>query len=343
VKLPRLRPLLLSQLLIFACGICIFAVGFCILAVGCATSPRRTALAEEYYNLGNAYLSAGQWDRAVDFFTRAVETDPELLAAHSNLSLALIRSGRTEEALEVLAPLLRRDPENIGLLEIRAYALYRADDLEEAESTYSAILELSPENRAVRYNRGFVLWKLERREDAASQFAALLEYPERDELALDSLYNLSLLWDEEGQVETVTGYLEQYLQWRPDDTDARLRLARGYAAQELYLQALETYEDLIELEPDNAEALFETATILLTTVEDPDSGLRSLRRALTAGYEDSNGIEELLAEPSLLDREAVEAILRERNLLAAEAPGSPADPQQPETLQPSTFPQQPGP
>jgi tetratricopeptide (TPR) repeat protein len=286
-----------------------------ILAGGCATSPRRSALAEEYYNLGNAYLGAGDWDRAVDFFARAVEIDPELLEAHSNMSLALIRSGRTEEALQVLKPLLRRDPENIGLLEIRSYALYEAGDLEAAEGVYSAILVLSPDNREAQYNRAMVLWRLERRDEAAAQFAVLLDYPVRDDLALDALYNLGLLWEEAGRLENVVTYLQQYLQWRSEDAEARLRLARALRSQELYLQALEVYQGLIALEPDNAEALFESAAILLTTVEDPDAGLESLRAALVAGFEDKAEIGRLLENPALLDRATVEAILRERKLL----------------------------
>ena len=85
--------------------------------------------------------------------------------------------------------------------------------------------------------------------------------------------------------------------------------------QELYLQALDVYQGLIELEPENAEALFESAAILLTKVEDPEAGLQALRAALAAGFEDQDRIRELLEDPSLLDRDTVEAILRERNLL----------------------------
>ena len=46
---------------------------------GCISKPEKRALAEEYYNLGNAHLQSGSFDRAVELFTRAVETDPDLL------------------------------------------------------------------------------------------------------------------------------------------------------------------------------------------------------------------------------------------------------------------------
>ena len=64
----------------------------------CVSQAAREELAQEYYNLGNAFYEIRSYDRAIDYYTLAISHDPGLLNAHYNLSLALIKQGRGDKA-----------------------------------------------------------------------------------------------------------------------------------------------------------------------------------------------------------------------------------------------------
>ena len=82
-------------------------------------------------------------------------------------------------------------------------------------------------------------------------------------------------------------------------------------------RALEAYDRIIAADPAAARAWFGRARLLLTVVEDPQRGLADLRRALEAGFSDTEAAAALVANESLLSREEVEKALTERGLLAA--------------------------
>src|SRR4030042_1253686 len=81
-----------------------------LLLASCAGAPRDAALAQEYYNLGNAHLELKNYERAVSLFREAIRLDPELNRAYFNLSLALTESGRAEEAVGILERLGAQTP-----------------------------------------------------------------------------------------------------------------------------------------------------------------------------------------------------------------------------------------
>jgi tetratricopeptide (TPR) repeat protein len=118
--------------------------------------------------------------------------------------------------------------------------------------------------------------------------------------------------------------LSRYLAKKPDDKDALQLLAASAERRELYARALDAYDRILALDARQADALFAEARILLTAVQDPQKGLDMLARALGAGFDDAERIRALVEAPDLLDREAVEAALKDKGLLpeagAAAAP-----------------------
>lgn len=51
------------------------------------------------YGLGNEYLKAGQFDRAIEHFRKTVEHDPNYSAAWKQLGKALVSAGHTNDAV----------------------------------------------------------------------------------------------------------------------------------------------------------------------------------------------------------------------------------------------------
>ena len=280
--------------------------------LGCVTQPRGVDLALEYYNLGNGYLDLAQYSRAAELYQDALRLDPTLSKAKYNLALALTQGGEYEQAEHALSALLEEDPDNTTVLEALYYARYLHGAHEEALAAIERLLEVAPENSTARYNKGLVLWKMGARNEAVAEYRTLLDDSPDD---LSAVYNLGALLLEIGMPADAIVHLEEYLQAKPDDTDASILLARAYAGMQKYYRALDAYAVVLSLDVRNAEAWFENAAILLTEVEDPGRGLESLLKALEYGFRDEQAIHGLLDSPTLINREEVEALLSEKNLL----------------------------
>jgi tetratricopeptide (TPR) repeat protein len=283
----------------------------------CAGTPRDAALAQEYYNLGNAHLELKNYERAVSLYREAIRLDPGLERAYFNLSLALSESGRADEAVGILERMAAKDPQNRDMLEALAYAYHAQGRDEQALASYERILELAPENTGARYNLAILLGKAGRGGEAVSQLQRLLELDPAD---LQALFQLGKLLAAEGRSGESVAALERYVQERPEDASAQSLLGDGYRKLERYDRALEAYAAALSLQEKLADARFYSAWIYLTRIEDPQAGLSALQQALEDGYADAGQIGALYESPGLVEKEKVRDLLAGRGLLPAPSP-----------------------
>jgi tetratricopeptide (TPR) repeat protein len=295
-----------------------------VLLAQCASGPSRRALAEEYYNLGNANLAAGKVQRALALFDLAMRTDSDILQAHYNLSLALLKAGKGDQAVKMLTDLLARDPDNLMILSLLGYCAYQLGRYDEALARYERILERSPGDRDARYNKALVLRKTKRGDEAVTMLEAVADRAPADDLALEALTRLAEIHREAQAWGLEAAALERYLEWKPQSADVLLQLAAAYRRQEKYLPAIEAYRKAAGIAPDKLEAWFGQAELLLTVIEDPEAGLAALERALGGGFKERSRINALLADPKLLEKDRVRAILTRWNVLDESKTEAPA-------------------
>lgn len=92
-------------------------------------------------DLGNDAGWRGQWSKAVDAFTLAVQEFPDESDAHTNLGLALLRDGQLNAALKVYKRANQLAPTDPEPLEGSAEALERMGRLKEAAQQYVKVSE----------------------------------------------------------------------------------------------------------------------------------------------------------------------------------------------------------
>jgi tetratricopeptide (TPR) repeat protein len=281
--------------------------------VGACSAPvRDTDLAAEYYNIGNAYLELEEYDDAVRYYRQALRFDADAAKVSYNLSRALIESGDAAGAVEHLQQLLTRDPENLYVLQTLAYALYRQGDVEESLAAYRRILEHTPFHKDALFNIGVLLEESDRPEEAVTYFRRLEDMGSED---TEVRKRLGMLEADLGNHQEAIFYLYKYTESESKDTEALSVLADSYAEEELFADALDTYERLLAMDEKNGVALFEKAFILLTAVEDLQEGLDALDAAAKAGYRDPEAYRRLLEHEDMIGFASVRAFIEERNLL----------------------------
>jgi tetratricopeptide (TPR) repeat protein len=284
--------------------------------ISCVGTPKNVELAQEYYNLGNAYLQLKDYVRAIGFFRKSISLDPDQRRAYFNLALALTETGRADEAVKELERIAAKDPENRDMLEALAYAYHAQDQDGKAIEVYRRILDSSPENASALFNLAILLWKQDSKEEALEKLQSLLGQKPDD---LQARYQEARLLAELGRDRLAVGSLERYLQERPEDAKAYLLLGDLYRRLENYDLALEAYSSALAHDEKLAQAWFYSAVIYLSKIEDPERGLTALEQALELGYRDREQIKALYDSPALLEKEKVGDLLASKELLPAAA------------------------
>jgi protein O-mannosyl-transferase len=179
-----------------------------------AESPKR---AMAYNNLGLAYASQGQWDRATTEFQAALRLKPGYVEPHYNLGLAYASQGRLDRAVEEYQVALRLKPDSAGAHNNLGIAFASQGKLDKAIAEFRTTSRLKPNDAEPHMNLG---------------------------LAYTSL----------GQVDRAIAEFQTAIQLRPDSAGAHYNLGNAYASQGLWDRAITEYQSALWLNPDLHQA-----------------------------------------------------------------------------------------
>ena len=281
---------------------------------GCATWVRGSELAREYYNIGNAYYDLERFERAADYYLRALALDSRLTPAGYNLARAYVRDGRYPEARRRLQELLADDPDNLLLRETLAYVDYLSGDIERATTGYQEILALSPLNANALFNLGRIAEEQQRLQQALGYYERAVAVEETD---AQLLYRYGRLLLPE-QPERAVAVFERYLDSSPRDYQRVVEVADILRRERYFAPALRAYQSVPADHSERPRALFGEAAALLVGVQDSQRGLETMERALEAGFSDREAILAVLQDQDLVAPAALYALLERYQLLPAD-------------------------
>src|ERR1043165_1261521 len=110
---------------------------------------------EYWINMGYTLRMQGKSDKAQKYFEKALELDPENVAALNDLANALTDQGKKEEAIKYLKYVTDIYPE-IAESWINLGVIYEeSNDLDKAMICYDKAKDLDPLSPALYHNRGY--------------------------------------------------------------------------------------------------------------------------------------------------------------------------------------------
>ncbi|MFI5165326.1 MAG: sulfatase-like hydrolase/transferase [Thermoanaerobaculales bacterium] len=118
---------------------------------------------------------AGDLERAVALYRRAVELAPADRDAHYNLAMTLQDAGRRDEALAALQTAIALDPTHPEAHNALGIALSLRGQLEQARAQFAQAAELDPHNAAAFNNLANVLRDLKRPDEAERAYRRAIE------------------------------------------------------------------------------------------------------------------------------------------------------------------------
>ncbi|TMV50956.1 tetratricopeptide repeat protein [Paenibacillus mesophilus] len=194
-------------------------------------------------------LDRNRYDKALKYFRRAVEFEPDNPVNHCNLAGVLSETGNYEESNRILQQIVEQiDPTMTECYFYMANNYANMENYEAAEEALVYYLEHDP-------NGHF----LEESEEMMELLGYELERPTK----LTSIKSREGLFEhdkartllEEGKFSEAVRILEKLVKKSPDFLAARNNLALAYYYMGLFDKALATIRQVLELEPGNLHAL----------------------------------------------------------------------------------------
>lgn len=236
-------------------------------------------------NLAVALANTGEVRRAITVFREALELNRNDYVAASTLGRVLVEQNRLDEAEILYKDLRARFPRNLTPLISLAILVMRRGEFDESERLLREGKSFGVNNAALDYHLAVLLLRRGDPGAAIKQLRRALEIDERSpslyqvlgiayalagndakssrafNTALklaphfgDAARGLANILLRVGQVDAAIDGLNQYLQKSPEDSEARLILARGYLGKQRYSSARAQFAEVYEHSPESTNS-----------------------------------------------------------------------------------------
>ena len=229
------------------------------------------AIKDAHYNLGIAYLEAGQYDRAVPEFEAAIKLDANFIGAHCALCRAYLEQNELEKASTSVSAALKFDATYQPALLLcdtltRAYydkgrQYHGGERYSEAVSTFQKALTLANlarssqvsdfENKHIYVHLGATYIGLKAYQEAID---ALQNAITLDADLVDAQYNLGYAYVEQGSYDQAIPHLERAIAIAPNFKRAHYNLARAYRELGNLEAATHAVTETLRLDPNYQRA-----------------------------------------------------------------------------------------
>lgn len=260
----------------------------------------RVADDPDYYNdRGNSYAELGDLDRALADFDKAISLNKDYTLARNNRAWVLAQRDKHAEAVAEYSQALRIEPSNADSLNGRAFSLARTGAYDRAIADFSEALRVKPNHLNALHNRGWTYWLKGDLDKALADLTAALKIAPSDDVNV-RIDHAGVLDDKGDHEGAIAGY-DQVLELQPDNAIALNGRAWARAQRGELDKALADAERSVALNPSEANAIHTRAWIYMNkglldlALADFDKAL-SLDGELAGAYADRGRAFELEGE-----------------------------------------------
>ncbi len=186
--------------------------------------------AEVHTNLGNVLSDIGRVDDAIKHYRKAISLEPDFSEGHYNLAVVLAQQDKSDEAIAEYREAWRLDRWNLDALNNLAHLLHKKGETEEAIKLYEKAIALEPGNIIAHGRLGLVLARIKRIDEAIAEFRVVLAARPDD---VEMHCNVGLLLERQNKIGEAIRHYRQALEIKPNDARARKRLQSALAKQKM--------------------------------------------------------------------------------------------------------------
>ena len=143
-------------LYLFACASSLFSLVACSSLGGLRVVGEKDRIysnvLSEYYLIGEAYLENKKYQKAIEYYTKALEHPDLTDSARYKIAYAYALAENWEKSRAGYEELLEKDPDNSDLTKSLAYIYARQGDLAHASALYRTLVEKNPYDQSIQEN-----------------------------------------------------------------------------------------------------------------------------------------------------------------------------------------------
>lgn len=254
-----------------------------------------------HYNLGNALRIQNRFGEALVAYETALKLAPGDYEIYMNIGATLIELGRAADALEAfsrangLMPTAAEPLVNMGLALER---LGHENKLDAAIEHYRKALSLKPDFAEAHNNLGFALQSQGKFDAAVESFRlALLLKPGFAE----AHNNLGNALQSQGKLDMAVESFRHALSLKPDFADAHYNLGNAYKDLRRFEEAEASYRQALAINPDHVKALNSYGGLLMESGH-PDKAMACFQQVVKLDPENA-AASHLIASMTGIDSE----------------------------------------
>ena len=187
-------------------------------------------------------------DSAINYYKKAIDSDPFQAPFHSNLASLYINKGNQDQAIEELSQAYLIRPGELNHADRLANAYLQKGDLDKALFFSRKTIELNPSESGYYNNLGAILSKKGMYEDAVNTFKKAIETNPKEPIYLDNLLKLYLSLE---KYDELIPYYKKLIALDPSVADYHNNLGAIYKRKKQPKDAIESFQQAVTLIPDN--------------------------------------------------------------------------------------------
>lgn len=189
------------------------------------------------------------YDRAISYFTEALEIEPDSAATYTYLGYVFAKIGDTTNAIINYTIAIEKSPSNVEIVMQLALYYMEIERYENAIAQFREILEIDSLNSDALYRIGICHSHLDDFYNAKIFFARAVEV---DPLNADAWFNLALMHIRKEALDEAIAPLRKTVEIEPEDAEAHSILGSIYLHREEFQSAVDAFTEAILHRPDDA-------------------------------------------------------------------------------------------
>ncbi len=214
----------------------------------CYQPAKEPSFSLVYYNLGMLAFEDGNYKRAAERFSQAVEQDENFYLARYYLGVSLLNNQQTEQARKQFERIVETIPNDIKAKMKLAEICYRAGEFNKCIDLYRQVIGIDPEYQLAYSNLGVVFNQLGKYQMTVQVLSrASYKFPTNTEI----LKRLGVAYMNMENYSEAVRVLEKALLVDKTLNDARFNLATAYFKMGASEKAIKMFDEILKEIPDN--------------------------------------------------------------------------------------------
>ncbi len=198
-----------------------------------------------------AYL-LGNVQEAIVKFNEVIRRDPKNDAAMYEMSKIAYESGNMDKSIEYAQNAIKINPSNEYYYQYLAEAKGEKKDYEGASKVYEQLIKIRPREYDYYYDWAYMLSKADKYKEAIDVYNQL---EQKTGVQEEIIFQKQPLFIKLGRIEDAAKDVEKLAKLYPSDMRYINLIGQIYESNQMYDQAIKTYNRILAIEPNNADAI----------------------------------------------------------------------------------------